>query len=489
MALPSAVAFGVVDPRKKKPQALPAATVTPQLKGPGFRPAGNDPAARAMRSGPVPYLTTPTAYEAGQKLHQAVGQAASAAGGLSNAVGSTLTRPYATAVNTGGNFLRGLVGASQLTNPAASAAASPSGAKTMPASAAGTEAAGAAVAAASPGAQAAPRKPVLHPLTITSTEPTQGPNAPNVPGKLYRIGSHGEHVYSDGSGGIPATMTREQAQSGNLGGNVNVVSDKAFTGAPLLSETTADGGSTQAQGVAAARARLTRPDTGGGFAMSPQMQQQARLADVASGDWRSPLGTAASNLRTDIATGDPAERAAAAGQLAELTRGVNAVNAGQGAEALAGENNAATLRRQGLANTGAQQVASTQASGALAQQNAANAGAATVAKLRRPESLVPTRGGGLVSVRGGKATPVVGEDGTPIQGGTPKRTQAILDQMGKTTAKLIENAQSLSTDPLTPEQIAGFKETAARSIPGARLGTDKATGQRIVQINGQVFPL
>ncbi|MDN5924587.1 MAG: hypothetical protein L0H70_06255, partial [Xanthomonadales bacterium] len=197
------------------------------------------------------------------------------------------------------------------------------------------------------GAAATPTTP-----TLPNVQAEHALFAGNVPGQDYRMGAQGQHVYSDGSNGIPATMTLDQV-SGKAAlqhpGTVTALSaddTKYAFGAPstsaILGHTP-----THAEGVAYQTSQLQRPNQQL-FHTSPEMFAKSDAASVASGDWRSGIGRAAGNARSVL--NNPRASAAAKRDAGQSLRSLNAIPAAEYAAAtgaqLQGQQNAAALTQE-----------------------------------------------------------------------------------------------------------------------------------------------
>lgn len=162
------------------------------------------------------------------------------------------------------------------------------------------------------------------------------------PRSLTRLGGrmvNGVATFSDGSSNtIPQTVTGDVAprQDLNSGGSFNVVPATAFT--------QAGGALDSPDSEANIRARM-RADQGPMFAAPTARDQTiADLRAIASGDWRTSLGTAASNLRQSL-HGSPSmtERRADQSALNDLTGGVLRADLAQ----MQGDESAANTRASG----------------------------------------------------------------------------------------------------------------------------------------------
>lgn len=298
---------------------------------------------------------------------------------------------------------------------------------------------------------------------------------------------NGVPTFSDGSGGLngaPGTIPRtvSEATLTRLAAAPSIGrADVGALGTALASD--ALGGTPTQEQMVQQRingAQLTRPITGS----RPSAAQFAAsdLASIASGDPRSALGTAASNLRSEAAYGTtPRLRRMAESQLQQLTGGV----AQLGQQGLQGEQAAALGQQQG------------DQAMALESQRGANQLADTALQLRRPTplQLVQQADGTYAGIdtRTNTASPTIGADGKPLRGmatrddATTRRTQEIQDQLAKTTAELAKNWLPDPKNPNATPPFAMYREQAARAAGLPVVKND--AGQQLVNINGQWMPL
>ena len=302
------------------------------------------------------------------------------------------------------------------------------------------------------------------------------PSTQSDPGKLYRTGANGEHIYSDGTGGIPATMTRQQAQSGNLPGNVTVVPSAAFS-RPLLSDVTGHANSSTADGVAMRMAALQRQQPVTGSRPSPEAFAEANRLSALNRDPRSAYGIAARDAQVRSG-GDTSRtgRRIAAGQLADLMSGPQTAAAG-----LAGRMTSQQEQDAALQRVIAQGQVEGQNALDLAQQEA----------LARPRQPITLEDGTLASFNEntGAVAPAAMPDGTPARVGRPtddaarKRTQQIMDQLNKSAMENLKLIVPLGDQP-TDADYSEARRRAALSMGAQRFGKDEA-GRTVARINGE----
>jgi hypothetical protein len=249
---------------------------------------------------------------------------------------------------------------------------------------------------------------------------------------------NGVATFSDGSGGAgapPRTITDDQIKQ--LGNQLNTAPTTAFT-RPLASDALGSTPSSEQMiGQNLATLRRNQPFTGS--VPSAQDYATADLIDMANGDPRSALGTAARNLRVDMDSGSPGQRAAARQQLGNLTSSVLQRGAlGQqqeGQQALAGQQENAAMSEEDLR-------------GRYGLQNAALQG--QLAYLTRGRTIQQLGDGTLASVDNitGQATPITMPNGQPATGSKPDRNNLFGTEAGMQLFKQLYG-QALGVDPIT----------------------------------------
>lgn len=286
---------------------------------------------------------------------------------------------------------------------------------------------------------------------------------------------NGVPTFSDGSRGIPRTMSDTQIQS--LGSTLNTASAPL---APLASDVLGYTPSTN-QMVDQRVAQLQRQQPITGSRPTAQDFADAERQDIASGDWRSAAGTVAHNLMVDGSTGSGTQRRAALTRLGALMGGVNQDESLAGQQAtqanqFANATNLENLRGQyGLADAGLR-----------AQQ------ATTLAQLRRRPQLI-TSADGTVNAYDpvtGKASPVSSTTGTPLRAAVThadpqvQRTNALVDQLNKGTQEFAKNFLPSQQQP-TPsaQQFQQWRLQSARAM-GLPIVSNK-NGQFMANVNGQ----
>lgn len=317
--------------------------------------------------------------------------------------------------------------------------------------------------------------PVLQPPTAATTpEATSGVT---VGGRQVPFGAmvNGVPTFSDGSGlgGNPRTMSDKQI--GALGDQLNTVNGANFSRALAQS---ADGSTpTQDQMVARLVRNTPVPITGSRPTAADFAASDAQA--IASRDWRSAAGTAASNLAVEAAYArTPRLRRIAETQLQQL----------QGAAAQSGQLAQQADNQQALtAQQGSNELARTALAGqyGVAEQQAA--------QLRRPRQQVTLGDGtiGLLDQTNGTVTPATMADGTVARGpvtredaGT-KRTQELIDQLNKGVQEQLKNYVPTANAPEpTPDMIRGWRAQQALAL-NLPVATNPKTGERVVNINGQ----
>jgi hypothetical protein len=307
----------------------------------------------------------------------------------------------------------------------------------------------------------------------------------------------GVPTFSDGTGGIPATMS--PAAIADLAQERSISrADRGAAGNVLASDTMGGSTPTQEQMVAQRMAQIRQPITG-----SRPTAAQFAAADrnaIAMRDPRSAAGRAARNLSVESEFArTPRSRAAAAAQLAQLSAGTDQANLqglqDAGAMARTDATNAATLENTAL------QGQNTLANTTLAGQNTL-ANTKLENTIRKPGTQFADDKGNLwlPDSRGGAATPVVGPDGKQLKqtvtrdDSVTKRTQEIQDNLGKGVQALLteynKSQAFLPADqqqPATPAMLQQWKEQQAAAL-GLRVGTNDKK-QRVALINGQEIVL
>lgn len=322
---------------------------------------------------------------------------------------------------------------------------------------------------AAPTAAAAPAQPILQRggAVVDGRELGYGAMVNGVP------------TFSDGTGGVPATMSPEQIA--DLGKERSITrADAGALAMPLASDALGYTPSPE-QMIAAKAGQITRPITGS-RPTAADFAASERNA-IASGDWRSAAGTAASNLRQDAAYArTPRLRRMAEQQLANLAAGAQQ----SGALAQQGEQQQAAIDAQGR---NALDVADRQGQYSLAEAQT---------QLQRPRAGNPvTLADGTLALQdtyNGSVTPSTGPDGKPARAmvtrddSATRRTQAIQDQLARTAAEIAKNwtpPAGAQADAQPP--YGQFREQAAR-LAGLPVVKNK-TGEQLVNINGQWMPL
>jgi hypothetical protein len=335
--------------------------------------------------------------------------------------------------------------------------------------------------AVNPGAPESPTGPALTPAQVSAgalRQPSTADPAPAAapaasapapaPAPQNNLTPYGGRIidgvptFSDGTGNVPRTMSNEQIAS--------AAQDLPHAPAPVLPLASDILGHTPtSQEIATRRAQGAWPGAAPAGAASPQilnpMAQQQRNAQsdaaaVASGDWRSPLGTAASNLRVEANSGTPRNRRMAEKQLYGLTNAVNRGN--QGAA-----RNATTLAATGMQQRGATRRTGMTERGANRRTAMQQAGAnrRTQAQINNPTRQVTTLGNGqlaIVNPRTGAVEPARGPNGQAVQMPRKTNTSALtarskyLREMTKNLLALDANGQI--ADPNAP---GGFRAPTA----------------------------
>lgn len=295
----------------------------------------------------------------------------------------------------------------------------------------------------------------------------------------------GVPTFSDGSSGVPGVAgniprTMTNADIAGLGARLQTApAQTSVLASDALGYTPSTG-----QQVATLVRNAQQPVTGTG--PSAQQLAQSDRIDIATQDPRSALGTAAHNLSMEAQYGSPEGRRAAQQQLALLTAG----SSQSGLVAQQGENQSTVTGEQG---------ANTLANTALAGQNAMadTQARSKIAQLTRSGRQVTLADGtiGLQDPVTGVVTPSRMADGTSAKALVGKndaetqRTNTIFDNIAKTAAELAKTQLPPPGAPANwqPDPVQ-LREQAAR-FQGLRLGTDPATGRRVVMINGKAMPL
>jgi hypothetical protein len=184
--------------------------------------------------------------------------------------------------------------------------------------------------------------------------------------------------------------------------------------------------------------RRNQPSTGS--VPSAQDYATADLIDMANGDPRSAIGTAARNLRVDMDSArTPRQRAAAQGQLASLTGAIQQEGAlgqqQQGQMALARQQGDMALQQENLR-------------GQYGLQDAALRG--QIAYLTRGRTIQQLGDGTLASVDNvtGEATPITMPNGQTATGSKPERNNLFGTEAGMQLYKQLYG-QALGVDPIT----------------------------------------
>lgn len=288
---------------------------------------------------------------------------------------------------------------------------------------------------------------------------------------------NGVPTFSDGSGGIPRTVTNETIRT--LGDRLQTAPSPK---APLASDVL---GYTPTSEQAASLVRPSAVPVTGSRPSAAQFAASERDA-IASGDWRTAAGTVASNLQKDAQyAGSPRLRRAAAQALGaqlggSLRAGEQAVGANNEA-AIDSARNASALAVENLRGQyGLQQGALETARSLLTRQ--------------LPQT---TLSDGTIALVGpdGVATPARLPNGAPARAAVTrddsatKRENDILDQLGKgVQAQMDEHtkAQALLPEgerqPVTPQQIADWRNLQAKAL-GLNVVRNK-DGEQLVYLNG-----
>jgi hypothetical protein len=338
------------------------------------------------------------------------------------------------------------------------------------------------VALAAPAAAVPPQTLLGSPAPATAAPAAAQLAAPSaraggvtVGGRALGYGAmvNGVPTFSDGSNGIPRTMTDDQIQQ--LGSRLSRA-DAGALAQPLASDALGYTPSTeQMVNQRIATLRRNQPITGSRPSAADFAQSEREA--IASGDWRSAAGTVAHNLMVDAQTVSRPQRQLALARLQALQGGVNqdeALAGQQATQAAQFENaqNLENLRGQyGLAE-GAQRARLAQ----LTRQGHAVTLADGTLALMDPLTgqITPSR---LGSGQAGRA--LVSKDDA-----ASKRTDALIDQLNKGAQTFAKNWLPSKDQPApTPEMYQQWRLQSARSM-GLPLAHNQA-GQYVANINGQ----
>lgn len=377
-------------------------------------------------------------------------------------------------------------------------------------------------ASATPASPAAPRSETastaaeatpLFPATAADYQPgffaPRRPTATSVGGRDLGYGETvgGVRTFSDGSAGVPRTMSDAQIAALANGDRVTVVPDGAIANlAPGVAYSTLTGGDTPALGTLRlprpAAAASAEPLSEAGEAIGRARRAAVSdLAAVGSEDPRSPLGIAARNLRVRMAYSEPGTtRQTNAGAMERFATGAQQTGA-------ASVDAAARLGLERLVQ-----------GGAAAREADSNATRLEEARLTRPR--VPPReialADGTLGLLGedGTVRRAAGVDGAPVRP-APTRQTAPPEVYGKLLTEL--TTKFLGADPLsgmiadpkakggqrlpTPEEIRAAVANATRAAQdalGLGQGADAAAsaplyedaaGNRARLVDGRFVPL
>ncbi|CAM5608938.1 hypothetical protein RLIN73S_00973 [Rhodanobacter lindaniclasticus] len=289
---------------------------------------------------------------------------------------------------------------------------------------------------------------------------------------------NGVPTFSDGTGGMPATM--DKAAMGQLAQERSISrADVGAAGNVLASDVTGAPVST-ADRVASLVRNTNVPITGS----RPTAQQfaDADRINIATRDPRSAAGTAARNLTIDAQYGSPRLRRMAEQALAQLSAGTS--NAGQAAQL--GEQQQAAIGAQG-----ATELANTDARGRNAldaiQLQGANqlADTALSARLRPPQAgqIVQAADGSytVVDPRTAASTPVLGKDGKPLRGALKNQEAPIY-----TSAGGAQTLESLTNSILGINPNTGLRDGKdAQPVTGEeRFAAMQQASQMLQQLRG-----
>lgn len=449
--------------------------------------SGAEPAValpRQPQAGGAPVQAAPALYRAGAAVGATNQALHNVAGGVTGATDAYVDQSADNAKLGARNFMRGVSGQPALTalpppaapNVAPGSVATPASPQlVIPADhwnqvASQLIAQGAAPASprgtpiAVGGGAATPGAPVLKsPTAATAPGIDSGVSLPGGRTLPYGAMVNGVPTFSDGSGGMPghaASIPRTISQDniGALGDRLNVVPATAFTNP-----------------VDTGKPTLTPPG-GGKFGISPQQSSDARLAEVMGGDWRTALGTAASNLQRS------AGAASSVLQRKSALEGLGALQQSASRDAGLNTQGATELQRQTLLNQGQQAAENTRGQFGLADTRARSAGQLADTRLRSAGQLENTDLAGQYAVAGAKARNTSQPQLTSKDyfNNINKQMGAWLTDYNKQQALLPANQQKPPPDDLMAEQRA----IIAKSI-GLPVGRDKKSGQRVMQIDGK----
>lgn len=318
-------------------------------------------------------------------------------------------------------------------------------------------------------------------LSMPSQSPAQSGDTPNngvtVNGHELSYGAmvNGVPTFSDGSGvgGIPRTMSDDTIKG--LGNQLNI-SAPATT---ALASDVLGYTPTQDQAVASLTRPTSQPITGS----RPSNQDFAasdRL-DIASMDPRSALGIAARNLSIDAQYGSGPARRAALGSLQALQGGVD-------------HDEQITAQQQDQAS---QQQNARDLENMRGQYSLADATAqARLAQLRREGHPVTLTDGtlGVMDPISGNITPATLPNGATAKTTVPKpdagikRSDQVMDQISQTATQLAKSWMPPQNDPTAKPPYQQFRQQAAQ-LHGLRTATNPTTGQRMVEIDGNLVNL
>jgi hypothetical protein len=299
---------------------------------------------------------------------------------------------------------------------------------------------------------------------------------------------NGKRVFSDGTAGVPQTMSPAAMAQLAQGRSISRA-DPGALGHALASDG-AGGTPTQEQMVAqnVAKAQLTRPVTG--FRPSAQMFADADRQAIAMKDPRSAVGIAARNLSVDAQFGSsPQLRRMAADQLTALQAGTDA----GGAAAQKAESDQAVVGAQGqntLANT-ALEGRNTLANSALQQRTELLKGRAGTSQVTSDGRVA------MIDPVNGVATYAKDADGNPVRAqltrddSATKRANELQDSMAKSVQALLleytKNQQMLPEKDRKPpgaQDMMAWKAQSAMA-QGLQPHVNQATGEVKGLINNQ----
>lgn len=365
--------------------------------------------------------------------------------------------------------------------------------------------------AANPGAPASPNGPALTPTQVDSrmdagTWPkivnpvTATPGARVAPapdagaGHATRFGGsritnpNGSTttVFSDGSNGIPRTVSADQIKA--AAGALNIVPASALTN-PLAGDVAGHPVSTNDM----VNQRVANMPQQATPLVNPAFRQMAAADDaasVATGDWRSPLGTAAHNLRVEAGSGTTRNRRMAEDAMKQLQLGVQQ-------RAITGANEAGANQRNAMAQAGQTQRTGMQETGANMRTGAQQRGASArmAAQLSQPVQVaLPGNLLGIMNPRTGAITPVQ-YNGKAVQSVKPTaahaHTQKLVDQLRSDASKALA-ARQKNQLPGEDGKVVAPKPEDMRQImmnqayvQGYAPQINPKTGQIALTINGQ----